>query len=94
MTEEWWPELGPKWEPTTADRPSTRTIDAHTHLIDDKSGAFAKPFFEPEMDPRSFFSPEESVRYNRELRSQPHIVAKFRDPEVRLADMDKQGIDM
>ena len=29
------------------------------------------PHFKPEMDPRTFFSPEESIRYNTELRSQP-----------------------
>lgn len=94
MTEEWWPELGPVWEPTTAAKPTTRTVDVHSHLFVDAAGDVAKPFFKPEMDPRTFFSPEESMRYNKELRSQPHIVAKFREPAARIEDMDKQGIDM
>lgn len=91
---EWWPELGPKWYPTTAVKPATKTIDVHTHLRVGASADLAEPHFEPEMDPRTFFSPEESLRYNKELRSQPDQVAKFNDPEARLEDMDKQGIDM
>ena len=94
MTDEWWPELGPKWESTTAAKPSCRCIDVHTHLAVQESKELAMPYFEPEMDPRTFFSPEESIRYNTELRSQPHQVAKFHEPEARIEDMDKQGIDM
>ena len=94
MTDEWWPELGPVWKPTTASKPPYVTIDIHSHLVVDSSSDLAQPFFKPEMDPRTFFSPEESRRYNQELRSQPHIVAKFREPEARIEDMDLQGIDM
>ena len=94
MTDEWWPELGPKWEPTTAQKPSCTCIDVHTHLAVPGSAVLAKPHFKPEMDPRTFFSSEESIRYNTELRAQPHIKAKFEEPEARLEDMDKMGIDM
>ncbi len=93
MTDEWWPELGPVWRPSTAPRRG-KTIDIHTHVLVDESAALATPFFAPEMDPRTFFSPEESIRYNQELRSQPHIAAKFRVPEARIEDMDLQGVDM
>lgn len=93
-TGEWWQELGPVWEPTTATKPGCVCIDVHTHLAVPGSAAVAKPYFKPEMDPRTFFSPEESLRYNDELRAQPHIKAKFEDPEARLADMDKQGVDV
>jgi aminocarboxymuconate-semialdehyde decarboxylase len=94
MTDEWWPELGPQWQPTTAQKPPGRTIDVHTHLMVDASAEVANPHFKPEMDPRTFFSPEVTRRYNKEFRSQPHIAAKFREPAARIEDMDKQGIDM
>lgn len=94
MTDEWWPELGPKWEPTTAIKPRRLSIDVHSHLSVPASAALAKPFFEPEMDPRSLYSSEESLRYNKELRATPEVVGKFEQPEARIQDMDKQGIDI
>lgn len=94
MTGEWWPELGPRWEPTTARKPASLCIDVHSHLSVPASSALAAPYFQPEMDPRSLYSSEETLRYNRELRATPRQVAQFEEPEARLADMDKQGIDM
>ena len=94
MTQEWWPELGPKWEPSTAPKPRGKVIDVHCHLRVPAAADLAMPHFKPEMDPRTFFSPEESLRYNKELRSQPDQVAKFTEPEARIEDMDKQGVDM
>lgn len=94
MTEEWWPELGPKWKPTTASKPACRCIDVHTHLSVLESKDLAQPHFKPEMDPRTFFSSEETIAYNTEFRAQPEIVAKFNEPEARIEDMDLQGIDM
>jgi aminocarboxymuconate-semialdehyde decarboxylase len=94
VTDEWWPELAPKWEPTTALKPPCLCVDVHTHLDVPASGELARPHMRPELDLRTFYSPEESTRYNRELRSQPDQVAKFTEPEARIADMDKQGIDM
>ncbi len=94
MSGEWWPELGPKWEESQAPRPRGLTIDVHAHLRVAAAAELAEPHFKPEMDPRTFFSPEESLRYNRELRSQPDQVAKFHEPEARIEDMDKQGVDM
>jgi aminocarboxymuconate-semialdehyde decarboxylase len=91
---EWWPELGPKWEPTTANKPRCLCVDVHTHLAVPNSAELAKPFYKPELDPRSFFSPAESTRYNNELRSQPEMAIKYTSPEARIEDMDKQGIDM
>ncbi len=91
---EWWPELGPVWAPSAVPKPPCPCIDVHTHLAVPAASAVAKPHFSPELDPRSFFSPAESLRYNRELRGQPEQVAKFEQPEARIEDMDKQGIDM
>ena len=92
MAEEWWPELGPKWEPTAATKPNTVTIDAHCHIGVESSAELAKSFFKPDMDPRSFFFPPESIRYNKELRATQK--EKFYGIEERLGDMDKMGIDM
>lgn len=94
MSDEWWPELGPKWTPTTAQKPASLAIDVHSHLSVPASGALAKPYFSPEMDPRSLFSSEESLRYNAELRATPQQVGQFEQPEARISDMDKQGIDL
>jgi aminocarboxymuconate-semialdehyde decarboxylase len=92
MTEEWWPELAPRWEATTADKPSQLTVDIHNHLLVPASAEVAMPYFTPEKDPRSFFSSEESVRYNKESRAV--VMDKFTLPEPRIADMDLMGIDM
>ncbi len=94
MTDEWWPELGPKWEQSAVTKPPCLCVDVHTHLAVPAGVELARPHFKPEMDPRTFFSPEESLRYNRELRSQPDQVAKFQQPEARIEDMDKQGVDL
>lgn len=93
-TKEWWPELGPKWEPTTAPKPAYPCIDVHSHLSVPAGEVLAKPHFSPEMDPRSLFSSEESLRYNREVRHRPEQAARFEEPEARLEDMDRQGVDM
>lgn len=92
MTDEWWPELAPKWEATKADKPSQLTVDIHNHLLVPASADVAMPYFTPEKDPRSFFSSEESVRYNKESRAV--VMDKFTLPEPRIADMDLMGIDM
>ncbi|HLM29207.1 MAG TPA: amidohydrolase family protein [Acidimicrobiales bacterium] len=92
--EEWWPQRGPRWEPTTALKPACPCIDVHSHLSVPAAELLAKPYFRPEMDPRSLFSSEESLRYNREVRYAPEQVARFEEPEARIEDMDKQGIDV
>jgi aminocarboxymuconate-semialdehyde decarboxylase len=94
MGDEWWPELGPKWEPTTATKPAWPCIDVHSHLSVPAAEAVAQPHFRPEMDPRSLFSSDESLRYNREVRHRPEQVARFEEPEARIDDMDRQGIDV
>lgn len=91
MTEEWFQELGPKWEKTSARKSLVETIDIHSHVEVPPAAEIAAPFFRPEFDPRVLYQSEESSRYNRELRATQ--VAKFVDPEARIADMDLQGID-
>lgn len=92
MTEPWWQELGPAWSETVADRPKYPTIDIHTHVSVLAAAGLATPLFRPEYDPRMVTQPEESTRYNRELRATQE--SKFAEPEARIADMDLQGIDV
>ena len=92
MTDEWWPELGPKWEKSEAPKALGRTIDVHSHLEVPEAAAIAAPFFRPELDPRILYQSEESSRYNRELRATQ--VARFTDPVARISDMDLQGVDI
>ncbi len=89
--EPWWQELGPKWEPSTARKPPVVTIDIHSHVQVPRAADLAKPHFRPEFDPRMQVQPEESTRYNRELRTT--IADKFTDIDSRIADMDLQGVD-
>jgi aminocarboxymuconate-semialdehyde decarboxylase len=91
VTEEWFQELGPKWEKTSARQSLVETIDIHSHVEVPRAAEIAAPFFRPEFDPRVLYQSEESSRYNRELRATQ--VAKFVDPEARIADMDLQGVD-
>lgn len=94
MTDEWWPELGPRWQPTTARKPACLCVDVHSHLSVPAGEALAKPYFRPELEPRRLYSSEESLRYNREVRHAPEQAARFEEPEARLEDMDEQGIDV
>jgi aminocarboxymuconate-semialdehyde decarboxylase len=92
MSESWWQELGPRWEPSTAAKPPYPTIDIHTHIEVPAAAAIAAPHFRPEFDPRMQLQPEESTRYNQELRATQ--TAQFVDTERRIADMDLQGVDI
>lgn len=86
------PDLAPRWVPSTATKPPTTTIDVHCHVEVPESAEVAQPYFRPELDPRMLYQPEESTRYNQQVRAA--IVDKFRDPATRLADMDLQGVDV
>lgn len=94
MTDEWWPELAPTWEPTTAVKAPGVCIDVHTHLKVPTASALAQPYYRPELEPRNLYSSEETLRYNRELHATPLQLGQFQEPEARIADMDKQGVDM
>ncbi|MDH4309897.1 MAG: amidohydrolase family protein, partial [Acidimicrobiia bacterium] len=96
MTDErpnpWWQELGPVWNPSTAHKPGVRVIDIHSHVEVPAAAEIAKPLFKPEYDPRMQVQPEESTRYNRELRATQ--TDKFVSVDTRMIDMDAQGVDM
>lgn len=84
--------VGPTWNPTTAQKPSRTVIDAHTHLMVPASKDLAMPYFEPHMDPRTEFSPKDTLEYNAAMWE--NLAERFQEPEARIADMDKQGIDI
>lgn len=88
----WYQELGPVWAPSAAHKPPVRTIDIHSHVEIPAAAKVAQPLFKPEYDPRMVFQPEESTRYNRELRAT--YGGKFINTGERIADMDLQGVDM
>ena len=92
--DEWWPELAPRIEPSSAPRPRCLCVDAHTHLSVPQAAAVAKPYFRPELEPRSLYSSEETTRYNAEYRASTLNKAQFEDAEQRLIDMDAQGVDV
>ncbi|WP_214103577.1 amidohydrolase family protein [Acrocarpospora catenulata] len=94
MTEEWWPELAPVIEPTVAEKPPYRVVDVHTHLSVPAAEEIARPFYRPEYEPRVRYSSAQTLRYNREYRASERQTRQFEDAEARLADMDKQGVDL
>lgn len=91
--DEWWPELAPVVPPTAAPAPRYRTVDVHTHFSVPAAADVAKPFFRPELEPRTLYSSPETLRYNAEYRASDRQSRQFEDVDTRLADMDRQGID-
>jgi aminocarboxymuconate-semialdehyde decarboxylase len=89
---EWWPELAPRIEPSSAPHPRCLCVDVHTHLSVPQAAAVAKPYFRPELEPRALHSSAETLRYNAEYRASELNTAQFLDAEQRLADMDAQGV--
>ena len=87
-------DLSPRIVPTTASRPSYRTVDVHTHLSVPEAAKIAAPFARPELEPRALYSSPETRAYNAALRATDRQTAQFEDAQARLADMDAQGIDL
>ncbi len=92
MTTEPWEAWAKRWGPSMVSRPPVRTIDVHTHLAVPESADITRPHFQPESDPRTFFSSPETKSLNQKYHHEVH--GKFTDPEVRIADMDALGIDV
>ena len=92
MTEQPWLEWAERWAPTRAAKPSVVTVDVHNHIFVPASAELVRPHFTPDKDPRTFFSAEETKRYNLEYYEVAH--RKYTDPDERLVDMDAAGIDI
>ena len=91
---EWWQDLAPVVPESSATRPPYRTVDVHTHLSVPAGTRLATPYLKPELEPRALYSSPETLRYNKEYRASARQTGQFEDAEVRLADMDRQGIDV
>ncbi|MGH9052946.1 MAG: amidohydrolase family protein [Acidimicrobiia bacterium] len=72
------------------DRP--RTVDIHCHVSNPACEALVREQFQARFEPFVFYGGEESNAYNREHFGE--IVPKLTDPELRLRDMDRMGIDV
>ncbi|HEY5685126.1 MAG TPA: amidohydrolase family protein [Acidimicrobiia bacterium] len=81
-----------RWGQSAVARPSTLTVDVHTHILVPESAEMTRPHFTPEMDPRTFYSAPETKELNQ--RFYGLVQDKYTDPGTRLADMDALGIDI
>lgn len=80
------------WGPTKAAKPSGLIVDVHSHLMVPESAELTRPHFEPEMEPRTFYSSGETKDLNGEFYELARD--KYTDPHARLADMDLMGVDV
>lgn len=86
----------PRRAPDEASHPARRgddpTIDIHCHVLVPDSEQLVAHEFEPVKDPFIHHLGEASAAYNR--KHYGDIVPKMTDVSVRLADMDRMGIDV
>ena len=67
-------------------------IDIHAHVMTPEAEEIAAPLFTPDKDPFVDFSGPVSDEYNR--RHFAELVPMLTDPERRLRDMDRMGVDV
>jgi aminocarboxymuconate-semialdehyde decarboxylase len=67
-------------------------VDIHCHVMTPECEELVRPFFTPEKDPFMLYQSPSTSDYNR--RHLEEIVPKLTEPEVRLRDMDRMGIDV
>lgn len=71
---------------------SHRTVDIHAHVFTPACLELVQGLMAPQMEPFSYFGGAETNAYQVEhVRS---IMPQLTDPAVRLADMDRMGIDV
>lgn len=75
-----------------ADSDAGVVIDIHAHVMTPEAEDIAAPLFTPDKDPFVDFSGPVSDAYNR--RHFAEIVPMLTDPERRLRDMDRMGVDV
>lgn len=68
------------------------TIDIHCHVTNPDCDDLVREHFLPRMEPFVLFGGEESNAYNRQHFGD--IVPKLTDPQLRVADMDRMGVDV
>jgi aminocarboxymuconate-semialdehyde decarboxylase len=67
-------------------------IDIHAHVMTPEAEEIAAPLFTPDKDPFVGFSGPASEAYNKQHFSE--IVPNLTQPEQRLRDMDRMGVDI
>jgi aminocarboxymuconate-semialdehyde decarboxylase len=67
-------------------------IDIHSHVMTPEAEEIAAPLFTPDKDPFIGYSGPVSEAYNRKHFSE--IVPQLTQPEQRLRDMDRMGVDV
>ena len=72
--------------------PTPRVIDIHCHVLAPDAEELTRPHFTIDKDPFFAFSGHASGEYNRTHFSD--IVPMLTDPEIRLRDMDRMGVDV
>jgi aminocarboxymuconate-semialdehyde decarboxylase len=73
-------------------RPSSTTIDIHSHVAIPAAAAFVKPHLDPATVPLTHFADAGTKALNQ--KQEEDIRARITAYDERLADMDAMGIDM
>lgn len=68
------------------------TVDIHCHVSNPACDELVSGHLQPRLEPFVFWGGEKSNAYNREHFGE--IVPKLTDPELRIADMDRMGVDI
>ena len=73
-------------------RPSSITIDFHSHVLVPEAAAFVQPYLDLSAMPLAYFATADTQALNRLQEAKRH--SHLTDVAVRLADMDAMGVDM
>jgi len=68
------------------------TIDVHSHVATLECEPLVRDLYRRELEPYDYFAGEASAAHNRACLAE--LRPRLTDPEVRLADMDRAGIDI
>ena len=80
-------------KPGRESRPKTTTIDMHAHVAIPEAGAFLAPHLDLSKIPLARFQDDVTRAVN--AKQDKDVPARIRgDDDVRLADLDKMGLDM
>jgi aminocarboxymuconate-semialdehyde decarboxylase len=69
-----------------------RVIDIHCHVLAPQAEELTRSAFTPDKDPFFRYAGPSSAAYNAAHFSE--IVPQLTDPEIRLRDMDRMGVDI
>lgn len=87
-----WESWADRWDNAPTEPATNLTVDVHTHVKVPGAAAEARKHFSPELDPRSLYSSEETNALNRAYHES--VDDRFTDPQTRIRDMEKMGVDV